>query len=516
MSGNPQRQKMINMMYLVLTALLALNVSADILKAFGLVNRGLGNTITGLTSKNDFIMGQFKTLKDNNPKAAEPYDDAIKAQQISATMIAYLGKVKDDIAKEAEGWDYEQYPGEKVTVLKESDLEAPHRYFIEEKKGQNGIDLLAKLKQFNVDMAKLNGGVIAIDTVSLKSTFKEKDGTKKKWAEYYFEGKPSIAAITLLTKFQTDVKASEADALQFNIKRVGATDFKFDQVKPMVSINTPSLNVGGKFEAQISLGAYDSKSSPIVKVGGRVIPVKDGVAIYNETANGMGTKNINGEIVVKSPIAGEKDKVYKFETSYQVFTGGATISADKMNMLYVGLDNPISISAAGFRPDQVNASATGAALVKKGNGAYVIKPLSINTREIVINVAVNDNGTSRQMGKAVYRVRNVPKPEILLGSKQPGPISRGELTIVSQVNAGYGESFAFEGLGINVTSFTFVHAKRAGGTPYFETVTGNRVTGGMRNAFQGAKPGDVIVISEVSTVSAGASKKSNGGSWTVK
>lgn len=511
--GNPLRQKMINMMYLVLTALLALNVSADILKAFGLVNRSLGNTNTSLTAKNDFIMQQFQKIKANQGDKAEPYfGNAQKAQKLSNDLYTYLEKIKDDLAKGAEGWDEEQYGKEKVTVNKQSDLEVGQRYFIEDGKGKRGKELRDKLIQYNAEMKALGLEQDAIDAKSLQPEYKEKDGTKKKWSEYYFEGKPVIAAITLITKFQTDVKSAETDAIQANIKRVGAEDFKFDRLMAMVSVNSPSLNVGGKFEAKIALGAYDTKSSPTVIVGGRQLPVVDGNAIYTETASGVGQRNITGTILVKGPKGEEK---YPFSTSYQVFTGGATISAEKMNMLYVGIDNPISIAVSGFRPDQVNATATKGSLVKKGPGQYNIKPASIADREITINVSVNDNGTTRNMGSQKYRVRNVPKPELLLGSKPAGPISRGELGVVSQIYAGYGEAFPYD-LPITVTGFTFIHAKKAGGTPTQEVVSGNRVSPTMRAAFASARPGDVIVISEVTTQSVGLTKKSNGGTWIVK
>jgi hypothetical protein len=204
-------------------------------------------------------------------------------------------------------------------------------------------------------------------------------------------------------------------------------------------------------------------------------------------------------------------------TKYQVFTGSATIAADKMNMLYIGLENPMSISVPGFSDAQTIVNfGPGAGARKTGPGKYILKPDGSN-RLIKVTVAAKmPDGSTKQMGSQEYRVRKVPNPEVLFGTKSGGVISRGELLTVSQVNAGLGEGFAFEGLKYNVTGYTFAMSPKAGGNSYFENVSGNRITGSIRAKLQNARPGDMIVIAQVDVMGPGGKKMLNGTNFTVR
>ena len=525
-SGNPLRQKMINMMYLVLTALLALNVSADILKAFGLVNKGLGDTNDSYAKKTTLTMESFKKLRDLDPKKAEVfYNNAVKAKELAAKMYDYIDGLKEHIAKEAEGWlpklddngNEVANSVDKKSVKNDQDLEVAVHYFVLEKKGD---ELRAKLTQFDKDMKALamtKDGKPAVEFKLAIGNPPKKEGVAKTWPEYYFEGVPAVAAITLLTSFQNDVRNAEAEITNYNYKQVGAEEQHFDNLLAIVSSETPSVNVGDKYKAEIILGAYNSTQNPVMKVNGSPIQVKDGKGSYETQGNSPGEQNLKVSIEVKDPKTNAM-KAYTTDAKYQVYKGQATISADKMNMLYTGLDNPISVSVPGFRPDQISASSSGAALrpdPKAGAGHYYINP-PVGFRGLIkISVSVKTDGGTKPMGAMEYRVRPVPKPEILLGSKTGGPISRGELNTVSFLAAGLGESFAFEGLNYTVTSYTMVYAPRSGNAK-FVNASGNRITPEAKAMFTNAKPGDKIIFTEVGAKGPVGEKKVNGPAFDIR
>lgn len=188
----------------------------------------------------------------------------------------------------------------------------------------------------------------------------------------------------------------------------------------------------------------------------------------------------------------------------------SNISLDKMNMLYVGVDNPVSIGVGGMRPDQVRLEATGGTLREVAGklGQYLINPpmpTADGGREIVFSLYGTIDGNEKKLAQYRTRVRPLPKPEILLGSKTGGSISRGELQSVNQLFAGLGESFAFEGINYSIESYDFTYVSGDGTKTYSESVTGNRVTSSMREVFSKAKTGDKIFISNVVSIGPSAS-----------
>jgi gliding motility-associated protein GldM len=522
-SSNPLRQQMINMMYLVLTALLALNVSADILKAFALVNKGLDKTNTSYQDKNELTMKQFQKLYDvDKAKAQQFWDNANKAKATADAMFNYLQGIKERIATRAEGW---KEGSDKATVVDDKNTELPTRYFIKEPDNapvgqKHGDKLRDSLSQFVKQMKSYLGAGnenavnFKIDT---EAPPKSKDGDVKTWVEYYFEGVPAIAAITEITKFQNDVRNAEAEVTNFNMKQVGSSDFKFDNLVAIVTSETPSVSVGQKYKADIYLGAYSSTQKADIYVNGQPQKVENGKATYETVASGMGEKQLDIKIRVPDPTKPGVFKEYPTKTAYQVFTGGATISAEKMNMLYIGLDNPIAASAAGFRPDETVVTPSGGCSWHAAPGPaghYICKP-NPGVHEITVSVSVKmPDKTIKKMGQQVYRVRPVPHPEVLFGTKTGGRISRGELQTVSFINAGLGESFAFEGLKYTINSFTFALAPKSGQS-FIEQVSGNRVTQAMRQHFQTARPGDIIVIANVEATGPVGKVQLNGPSLTV-
>jgi gliding motility-associated protein GldM len=525
-SSNPLRQQMINMMYLVLTALLALNVSADILKAFALVNKGLDKTNISYEDKTKLTMASFAKLYElDHKKAADFYANAQNAQKTADQYFNYIQSVKEVIATRSEGW---VEGSGKTAVLDDKNLETSTHYFLKEKvngvEGWHGQKLHDSLNAFVDAMKKcLNGNINAVQfKIDTDPPKKAKDGTTKTWAEYYWEGVPSIAAITELTKFQNDIRNAEAEVTNWNYKQVGAEEQHFDNLIAMINSENPTVSAGAKYKADIVLGAYNSTVIPEIEVNGRMLSpdqIKDGVGKYEIIAGGGGEQKVAVKIFVKDPKTGQK-KAYTQETSYQVFSGGATISADKMNMLYIGLPNPISAAASGFTPAQTHVNISGGGSFgkdpsQKGEGHYILKPDG-SQREITVKVSVTmSDGSTKQMGQSVYRVRKIPHPEVLFGTKNGGAISRGEIATVNLISAGLGEGFAFEGLKYNVNNYTLAISPKSG-QAYMEQVQGNRITGNSRSHLASVHTGDLIVIANVDATGPGGKVILSGVTLPVK
>ncbi|RYG21977.1 MAG: gliding motility protein GldM [Chitinophagaceae bacterium] len=519
--ANPLRQQMINMMYLVLTALLALNVSADILKAFALVNGGLEKTNNDYSAKNTATMTQFaKAFNDDKTKTQKLYDNAQIANTEADKVYNELQQIKEELAKEAKGWSNDEH----TAVDDAQNLEIAEQHFVTFQNGKNGKELRQKLIDFQAKMKSLlidekgnpSPGNVKFDIDTQAEYIDKKDKTKKEWHEYYFGGVPVIAAITEITKFQNDVKNAQSEVTNHLFKQIGAVDVKFDNQIAIISSKTPAVFQGGKYEAEVLLGAFSSTQPFTAIVNGQTVPVVNGIAKYTTSGSGIGDKDVKVKIQYKDG----KGEMQTRETStkYQVFTGSATIAADKMNMLYIGLENPMSISVPGFSDAQTTVNfTTGANAKKTGPGKYILKPTEAPNREIKVTVSAKmPDGSTKQMGSQVYRVRKVPNPEVLFGTKPGGAISRGELVTVSQINAGLGEGFAYEGLKYNVLSYTFAISPKAGGNAYFEQVSGNKVSGTMRGKLQNARPGDLIVIANVEVMGPVGKKMLNGTNLTVR
>src|SRR5215831_18512329 len=204
------RQKMINLMYLVLTALLALNVSAEILNAFVTVNNSLGTANATIDIKNQQLLSSLNDLK-NDPKTAERAGKweplAVQAQALSEQMIKYIeDSVKMAILK-ASKYD------PKTKHYNQDELEGPTHVMADP--GTKGKELHDKLAKFREDLLNLGGGImrpifeksLPLDLSTPPSANSDR---KKSWSDTYFNMVPAVAAITILSKFENDVKNSEA------------------------------------------------------------------------------------------------------------------------------------------------------------------------------------------------------------------------------------------------------------------------------------------------------------------
>jgi gliding motility-associated protein GldM len=309
----------------------------------------------------------------------------------------------------------------------------------------------------------------------------------------------------MLSNFETQVNNAKGELLRRLLASIGQEDFKFDQLSAIISAEKPVVLEGDEYKANVVLGAYDSKANPKIVINGAPATVKDGKAEYKVRASGQGNKKIAGYIEVMKE---GKPMQYKFETEYQVFKGSATISADKMNVVYIGLDNPISVSVPGFPPSALQVSCTGASLTGSA-GKYVLKPVdNKDVKECVIKVSVKDGNKVSTMGQASYRIKMVPAPKVKLGTLEGGKKSKVELS-VQNVLAAVLENFVFEGVKWDVTEYSYYYVSKAGGSSGFKEakIPGKVIDAALKNYISTGRAGDVISFNQIRTVGPGGAAR---------
>jgi len=441
------RQKMINFMYLVLTAMLALNVSAEILNAFNIVNNSINTSNVSITDKNALTYLQFdEQMKSNAEKVGPLRVKAQEVKKLTGDMFTYIEDLKETIIKEAGGRD------EHGEIKSKDNLDAPTRVMENQKKGP---DLEAKLQALRnkllsyidpKDKAKFE------KTLPLKivvgKTSAEDVGKPKTWTTYHFNMVPTIAAVTILGKFQNDIKNSESLIVDELYRKIDADNFKFDKVRPFISLNSKNLMEGQTLTAQIAVGAYSSTVNPSIVVNGQTISATEGLGTFTMPVGGIGEKTISGTITLPKPDG--KMETYNFSETYNVGASTTSISADKMNVLYIGLANPISISAAGVPAESVNASISVGNIRKQGAGNYVVTVT--NPGRAIINVVANVDGKTKSLGSKEFRVKMIPDPVLKVGMNKSGVMKAADFKVQGGLRADL-ENFEFEGVKYDVVSY---------------------------------------------------------------
>ncbi|RAJ03902.1 gliding motility-associated protein GldM [Chitinophaga skermanii] len=441
------RQKMINFMYLVLTAMLALNVSAEILNAFDIVNNSIVTSNTTLETKNSNSYKVFEKQLGIDPAKVGPFKEkADKVKADAAAMVKYLESIKTEIKVLADGSD-------KGELVNKGELNASSN--IMQNQGR-GAELQKKLEGLRAALlANVSDGKKAEFTTSLPLKLDlPKEATqgpvKKDWTAYHFVDVPAIAAITLLSKFQNDIRNSEAIIVEDLLKQIHENDITFDQMQAFVSLNSKNLMEGQTVEAQIMIGAYSSTATPTITVGGTTIPVTNGIGKFSATAAGIGEKSISGTIQLTKP-NGEV-VTQNFNETYNVGASATSISADKMNLFYVGLPNPLSITAAGYPAESVNATISGGGSITKNSAGHYTVNVNGSAPKVTINVTANHQGKTVNVGQKEFRVKYIPDPVMKVGFNKGPNMKSAEFKVQQGLRADL-ENFEFEGVRYEVISY---------------------------------------------------------------
>lgn len=400
------RQKMIGMMYLVLTAMLALNVSAAILNGYTQVDDSLHSTIETTVSSNENIYAQFRAALDKNPdKTEEWYQKAMTVKEKSDEFYAYVQNFKDEMVRMADGKKAKANAAVRE-ISKKDDTNIPQQYAIND---GNAAVLKQKIIEYRNFLEEITGDTEALDT-ELEATFSISDGTNAEgqvvtWEDAIFHEMPMCASITVLTKLQNDVRNCEGKVVQHLLAATDAGDLRVNKFNAYVIPASDYVIKGNKYTAQIILAAIDSTQTPEYYVNGQQI---GGNGVYEIVANSIGTQKIIGKI-------GYMDQqgvmqYLPFEREYTVGEPSATISNTDLNIMYRGYDNPFSISVPGVSSHKLQIKCAGASVTQK-NGLWIIKPGSSTPDKMTIEVYADVNGRAALMGSYVYRVKNLPRPD---------------------------------------------------------------------------------------------------------
>lgn len=400
------RQKMIGMMYLVLTAMLALNVSASILNGYTQVDDSLHATIETMQESNADLYATFKAALDKNPeKTQEWYDKAMEVKDASDKFFTYVQKFKDEMVLLADGKNAKQ--DAKVSEIgKKDDTNIPAQYALNE---GNALVLKDAINQFRELLIELTGDSQAFDA-ELRRTFVTDDGANAEgepvsWENMIFHEMPMCASITILTKLQNDIRHCEGKAVQLLFEATDAGDLRVNKFNAYVIPSANYVVKGTKYTAQVILAAIDSTQTPEYYVNGQKL---NNNGVYEVIANTVGVQKISGKI-------GYMDQqgvmqYLPFEREYTVGEPTATISNTDLNIMYRGYDNPFSISVPGVSAHLLEVKCAQASIKHEGN-MWIIRPNANSSDNLEIEVYANIGGTPTIMGSQLYRVKNLPRPD---------------------------------------------------------------------------------------------------------
>jgi len=486
------RQRMIGILYLVLLALLALNVPDSILDAFKNINNSLETSKSNVNMAVQQLFAAFENTKlKEEPARAKPiYDKAKKAQAIIGELDKYILSLKEEFVKQGGGYDEE-----KGDLVKRENEDISPNLMINEKKGtllKDKInDTRAKL------LALLTPEEQKMVSFSLEAKNPEKSvNGKKTWEEINFgSGTPLTAAMTILTKIQTDAQNAESDVVKIILGKMDQAVVNLDKFAAVAVAPTSYLVQGQPYKAEVFLTASDSKSEPAISVNGSSLQIVDGKGVYSVPTNREGIFSWTGVIKVKQTDGSYKEYRTPQQT-YQVARPSAVVSPDKMNVLYIGVNNPISVSAPGTPTDKVRVSMSGGSISSAGGGKYNVRVSSPGTARISVSAEVAP-GKTQTLSSTEFRVKRIPDPIAKFAGKTGGSMATVALKAQNALFAKL-DNFDFDA-SFKVTKFTMILAKPRADAIVLST-SGGQLSSSMSSALNGIVPGTRVIFDNIVAV----------------
>ncbi len=479
---------MINLMYLVLTAMLALNITKEVLTAFSTINNSIERSNSSITDKNAKFYEAFDAAEQNESERekVKPFND--RAKEIRAQsdeLITYLQSWKDTVIHRSGG--YEMIKGVQA-IKSQEDINTPTMLFVEQKKGEEIKKRMLDYKEYlleRISVPEVKQAMMEQMPIQITDLPKTGDNPKGDWTYGTFHNIPVVAAIAMFSKFQNDVRNSESMVLEHLLSQVHADDYKFDALTAIAVPKTSYALEGQEIEATIMLAAYNKTAKPTITSSAGPVTVQDGVGTLKFRASGAGAKTVNGRITIDK--AGKVES-HEFKFEYMVGSAGASMQLDKMNVMYIGVPNPITLSASGYNLEDVSLSMPGATLKGTGKGTYEATVAKQGTIDYVIN-AKSRAGATVQVGGGKIRVKYIPAPEAQMGAYKSGTVETAKAKAQGGIIARL-ENFDFD-TRFDVVGFTFGMMGRTSGGDYFqEDVTGPVFKGSVKAAMERSRPGD--------------------------
>jgi len=470
------RQLMINIMYLVLTALLALNVSAEVFNAFKLVDKGLVKSNRALTTANMSMVGGIRDAAKKKPSYATYADRIDPIQARSSELTKYLEAIvekmkedKDENGKVRGGYlEDPKNPGSYSDELKMArDYDITTRTLINSTNPQESLGNEIKDKLLNYKDEILNL-INEEDKASFEKkiavqiddqTWRDKD--KKSWAHRNFDHMPLQAVIPLFSKYINDVKSTESAALNYLADKVGkgSINLVFEDYQVVSAPSKSYVIKGEEYAADLFVSASagnDSNTGISISVDGRNIPINgQGNAEYRTIANKNGRQSYTAKASITNPVTKEV-KTFTKDFSYEVGERSVAVSASKMNVFYIGVDNPVEISAAGVPSEEISVNITGGGTIKKDSkGKYNVRVTTPTRRNEYIYVSIKAKDLE---DKKPFRVKRIPDPIPKLSNSRSGAMASGVFKVQQGVSPVL-ENFDFD-TNCKITGFRLVRSQK--------------------------------------------------------
>ena len=542
------RQRMINMMYLVLTALLALNVSKEVLNSFFEVNMGIERTTTNFNAKNGETYLTFDNAAANNPaKYKDVRDKAYRIKEKADEVSLYIQEMKYDLVAKVDAG--EVYLGTAIDLLDEdgkpieekAQVDKPFKEltpqeqtlpigWLSNKSNRDGAgdlffpkDIAGKKKRATVLKEKIqeykdllleasNNDPLLTANINLVCDVadKKRAGQDELWEKYNFVDMPSVGALTILSKVQSDLRNIEADMINYLKRDIDAKSLKFTSAE---GIQIPKSNFvlrGDSFRSEIFITARNENQNPDIYVGDydslgggnykmkgdyETIKVKNGKGIFSTRTVSEGVKKWGGLIAMKTETG---TKMYPFHGEYLVAAQTAVVSPTNMNILYLEVDNPLKISVPGYTAGKITASINNGKLsgVKKSLGEYSARPSKKGKAMVSLYGTVD--GKKTKMGEMEFRVKQVPPPkaEVKFALKANGKvvIEKSKMVTAGGVSARL-KDFDFKGVRYVITSFHLSGMYK--GEQQHQDVKGPKFSNQMISIIKNTKSGNVITVSNI-------------------
>ncbi len=504
------RQKMIGLMYLFLTCMLALNVSKDVLDSFVLVSEGLEKTVANYQAKNQKVYDEFaKQMTINERKVAPWKEKADKVKEMADDLSQTLNEDKIGLLKCAEG---EETPsivdGEIVpaNMTSKDNIDKGGEYFILNKRGEAIKEKMEAYREYLLSIIPETEVALydAVNSTLKTESHIDGEGVVHTWEQTVFDHIPVVADLVMLSKLQTDVKNVETDVINYLLSQVSADDFKFNALSATVIPNSSYVMRGGEYKATVFLAAFDSMQDPEILVGSykkvgvdnyemvgsyETLPVSKGKGVYTKAASSLGDKKWGGLIRIVRPDGSYSS--YPFEESYQVAEPSLVISPTKMNVFYYGVENPVAISVPGIPSDKLKVSVQGATYKKVANG-YEMKPTA-RSGNATVTVSAEIDGKVKNMGSMVFRIKTIPEPKAKIMGKSSGTIEKNVLLASPGLIAAM-EDFVFD-LKYKITDYNI--STTVNGMTKSASVKGSKLSTEAINIIKSAKSGTKVYFEDI-------------------
>ncbi len=462
------RQKMIGMMYLVLTALLAMNVSREVLMGFVTVNESLERTNKSFNESSSTMMGYFKEYVKKDTGSVYYYAKASEAEKLSGDMYRYIETLKKKLVEVTESRSKNEADTSKLRYLDALDNYDVPTYELfgddetnPKKEEYSAYELRVKLMETHDKLIKLFEGEKIkkkflqhdLDQIRKKISIIKPidpegmvDNVKEDWQMQNFYHLPLAAVVTNLSKIQSDLRNIESETINMLAKSVMTAVPKIDEFSAAVTARTNYIQSGEKYTSEIFLAAGSSTVKREILIGdfdpvtksfkgeSKLLEMgRDGKAIYEAPSSGQGVKTYRGAI--KMTKENGEIEWFPFEQEYTVAPPSVAVSADYMNVVYAGIDNPLSVSAAGIASKDLKVTSSSGTLVKTADGKFTIKPTAPGI--IKIKVTSQVDGVTKSQGEIDMRVKFLPIPVVKMSGKGGAnrTITKGECQGAKYVNA---------------------------------------------------------------------------------